>query len=230
MSMIEEVNIEGFAEPDEGGAIEYTVSVRMAAGAALDGKPDWTIQARFSHFDALRKELAADASVAEIPFPTKGIFASAAPEKRLPELNFWIKALVKKTLHETEERKVLDFLGVFDDADHATYMAKLLAQLQEKEHQLAVGGLAGGMSKAAIGAGEEEGGGAAAEEQEEVVEEGSGGAAAAAPLEPTSVAEPASAVAAAVVGAPTTKSKGKKKGKKGGKEVTDNAQTLYNEL
>jgi hypothetical protein len=229
MSMIEEVNIEGFAEPDEGGAIEYTVSVRMAADAALDGKPDWTIQARYSHFDALRKELAADASVAEIPFPSKGIFASAAPEKRLPELNFWIKALVKKTLHETEERKVLDFLGVFDDADHATYMAKLLAQLQEKEHQLAVGGLAGGMSKAAIGgAGEEEGGGAAAEEQaaEEVVEEGGGGAAAAAPLEPTS----ASTVAAAAVGAPTAKSKGKKKGKMGGKEVTDNAQTLYNEL
>ena len=38
MAMIEEVNIEGFAEPDEGGAIEYTVSVRMAAGrqARLD--------------------------------------------------------------------------------------------------------------------------------------------------------------------------------------------------
>jgi hypothetical protein len=110
------VNIEGFAEPDEGGAIEYTVSVRMTAHAALDGKPDWTIQARFSHFDALRKELAADASVAEIPFPTtkNNFFASTAPEKWLPKLNFWIKALVKKTLHEAEERKVLDFLGVFD--------------------------------------------------------------------------------------------------------------------
>ena len=241
MSLIESVIVSSFAEPDEGGAIEYTLDISMRADAALDGKPDWSVTARYSAFDDLRVALAEH--VRGVPFPKKGPFASSSPAKRLPELNSWLQAVVRLPLAEAEERSLYTFLGVFDEENPE--LAKLQAQLDAKQAALneAVA-LGGGMKKISL-ADDEEGGGAAAaavpapapappavpepidggasdggfsdEYSDEIVNGGGGGGGGAA----KALARPAKS-------APEGK---KKKGKSGkGVKDGDSAEAMFNEL